>query len=256
MSSVKQVAKVLRLFVEEPSMGVAEMSRRLQMSRSWTYELAGEMADVDLLQKDERTGRYHLGFALMELGNIARARNELAEASRPILTGLAQVTKETTNVGVLTGSDVMIIDTVSAYPAQRLFSRLGSRIPSYATSVGKAILAYERPETVERVIAAGLEPLTPKTITDPDEFRRELELIRQRGHALNVEEIDRSVYCIGVPVFDSARHVIAGISIGGPSNRMNHDRLKGFVDLLKTASAEISRLLDNGQLVEHSGRRA
>ncbi|HLG68930.1 MAG TPA: IclR family transcriptional regulator [Chloroflexota bacterium] len=246
MSSAKHVAGMLQLFVEESELGVREMSRRLGMSPSWTHEMARYLAEANLLEKDPDSARYRLGFGVVELGHLAQARNELGSIARPLLSGLADATKETAHIGVLTGTHVMFLEGVKAYPAVELFSRHGWRIPTHCTSVGKAILAYESEATVEAFLSAGLTPITPHTITDPDAFRRELKAVRDRGYALNMEEVEPAVRCVGVPVFGKKGQVIAGMSIAGPSNRLTMERLKTCVPLLKDAAEELSRQLREG----------
>ena len=247
MSTAKHVASMLQLFVEEPELGVREMSRRLGMSASWTHEMATHLAGAHLLEKDPDSARYRLGFAVVELGHLAQARNQLGAVARPLLSALAQATKESAHIGVLAGSCVMFLQGVNSRPAVDLFSRQGWRIPLHCTSVGKAILAYSGEAAVDDVVADGLAGLTASTITDPEAFRRELRAIRQRGYALNMEEVEPAVRCVGVPVFGRHREVVAGISIAGPSNRLTMDRLKACVPLLKDAAAEISRQLKEAE---------
>jgi len=234
---------MLQLFVEEPELGIREMSRRLSLSPGWTHEMAVQLACANLLEKDARSGRYRLGFGLVELGHLAQARNELGALARPLLSGLVEATRESAYVGVLSGTHVMFVEGVNPYPAADLFSRHGWRIPSHCTSVGKAILAYESEASVAQVIAAGLPSLTPNTVTDPDDFRHELETVRRRGYALNMEEVEASVRCVGVPIFGAGGAVVAGMSIAGPSSRLTQERLKTSVALLKDAADELSRQL-------------
>ena len=241
MATVTHVASMLQLFIEDSELGVREMSRRLSMSPGWTYEMAVQLAQANLLEKDPTTGRYRLGFGVIELGHLAKARNELGSIARPLLSALAEATKESAHVGVLAGTHVMFLEGVKSHPALELFSRHGWRIPSHSTSVGKAILAYQSEDVVEAFITAGLQQLTAKTITDPELFREELRTVRERGYALNLEEIEPTVRCVGVPVFGRQGEVIAGISIAGPSNRLTQERLKACVPWLKEAASDMSR---------------
>jgi DNA-binding IclR family transcriptional regulator len=243
MSTAAHLASMLQLFVEEPELGVREMSRRLGMSPGWTHEMASQLTQASLLEKDPASGRYRLGFAVVELGHLAQARNELGVIARPLLSGLADATREASHIGVLSGTHVMFLEGFRTYPAVELFSRHGWRIPSHCTSVGKAILAYSPAAVVEECIAAGLAAMTARTITDGEAFRRDLEAVRRRGYALNLEEVEPAVRCVGVPVFGRGGAVVAGMSIAGPSNRLTLERLKACVPMLQDTAAELSRQL-------------
>ncbi|MBV9119925.1 MAG: IclR family transcriptional regulator [Chloroflexi bacterium] len=243
MSSTRNVAHILQLFVEEPELGVRQMSRRLGMSPSWTHEMATCLVEANLLEKDPASARYRLGFGVVELGHLAQARNELGAISRPLLSALAETTKESAHMGVLTGAHVMFLEGVNRYPAVELFTRHGWRIPAHCTSVGKAILAFESEPVVQAFLSSGLDEITPNTITDPVEFRNELRTIRDRGFALNMEEVEPAVRCVGVPVFGRRGEVVGGMSIAGPSHRLSMERLKSYVPFLQEAAAELSRQL-------------
>ena len=100
-------------------------------------------------------------------------------------------------------------------------SDLGVRKPAHCTAEGQAILAFQPQEVIDAVIAAGLEPRTPKTITAPDRFLKALATVRQRGCAVENEEGELGMVCIAAPIRDDTGAVVAAVGIAGPETRMS-----------------------------------
>jgi DNA-binding IclR family transcriptional regulator len=122
-------------------------------------------------------------------------------------------------------------------------SRMGGRAPCYATSIGKVLLAWSDGEVFTRVVEAGLQACTHRTITDAAELRAELEAVQLRGYALDLEEFEDGLRCIATPVRDYFGRVVAALGIAGPSWRLSDDRLNGFAQTVMKAGASISRNL-------------
>jgi DNA-binding IclR family transcriptional regulator len=114
----------------------------------------------------------------------------------------------------------------------------------HCTSVGKAILAHLPSSVVHDILERkGLPVHTDKTITEKDEFLKELSQVRQKGFALDLEENEYGITCIAVPIFDHLGKVIAAVSISGPTMRMTDDRMNTLKSIMvKTGKAVSARL--------------
>jgi DNA-binding IclR family transcriptional regulator len=127
---------------------------------------------------------------------------------------------------------------------------VGRRSPLYCTSQGKAILAFS-PEAVTAEIIRSLEfkAITRNKITKPARLKEELERIRRCGYAIDKEELEEDLRCIGAPVFNHEGEVIAALSIAGPTYRVGGGQMPKLVDAVLAASRQLSAALGfpNGQ---------
>jgi IclR family acetate operon transcriptional repressor len=129
----------------------------------------------------------------------------------------------------------------SSRPGLRMASRVGGSDCLHSTSIGKAILAFlPKPDRESALADLQWTAVTPKTITNHDHLRDELERTRLRGYATDNEENEIGARCIGVPILDGAGLPLAGISVSGPTARMNDDVLDAMSKRLWEASREIS----------------
>jgi IclR family KDG regulon transcriptional repressor len=181
LSSVATAIRLLKAFNEdEVEIGISTLSKRLGIAKSTVHRLAVTLVSEGLLEQDSESGKYRLGIALFRLGALVRRRMNVSGEARPYLFQLRAKTDETVHLAILDGSDIMYVYDLESSQAIRMRSDLGGRKPAYCTAEGQAILAFEPPEVVERVIAKGLPPRTPQTLTTADGLRRALEAVRQR----------------------------------------------------------------------------
>ena len=121
---------------------------------------------------------------------------------------------------------------------------IGRRAPAYCTGVGKVLLAYlPESELTAFLQTIKLERFTKNTITDPDLLKREIQLIRERGYSVDNEESTPGIRCVAAPILDASQHVIASISISGPSVRITDEKIPELADMVIETSQEISKAL-------------
>ena len=131
---------------------------------------------------------------------------------------LMAATGETANLAIADGGQVVFISQVETHEPIRAFFRPGTRGPIHASGIGKALLAYQPPEAVERIMREqGLVAFTARTITDRARLMAELDEIRARGWAIDDEERTEGMRCIAAPIFNEFREAMAGVSISGPT---------------------------------------
>ena len=118
-----------------------------------------------------------------------------------------------------------------------MLSQVGGTIPTYCSALGRAILAWSPPAALDEVIAAGLPPRTPRTITEPDALRRELAAIPDRGWAIEREEGNVGVSCVAAPIFGPLGEVVAALSVTGPSAAVRSERAGPAVQLAAAAAS-------------------
>lgn len=239
-STAARVAALLSAFRPgDDALGVSELARRTGVPKSTTHRLAAHLTDQGLLEPAGR-GRLRLALKLFEIGQLAAAQRGLVDAARPYLADLREATRNTAHLAVLEGTEVVYLDILRGPDAPTLPSRVGGRFPAHATSVGKAILAFSSQSVVDGVVTAGLPRISPRTVTAPGLFRKQLATIARDGIAYDREESGVGVVCAGAPLVGSDGTAVAALSLSGWTNRMRLDRVAPAV---RTAALTLSRLL-------------
>ena len=174
-----------------------------------------------------------------------RQRESLIGVAKPYLDQVVTETGESVNLFVLSGDLAVCVDRRDSPQRVRLASVLGLSAPLHAGAVPKAMLAFLPEEQREQILArlSELPAYTEKTIRDPEALRRQLVTIRERGYAVSDEDYDTSARGVGAPIFDERGDVVAGVSVGGPSFRVDDATLQGFAGLITRVAEKVSRRL-------------
>ncbi len=245
LSSVSNAARVLREFAHgDRELGVTEVSRRLGIGKSTAHRLLSTLAEERLLEQDPKTGSYRLGLAMYELGASVALHNDLHEASAAVLDHLRNATRETVQIGILDGREVVYIERRESPQTLRLFGRVGHRNDAHCTSSGKVLLAFLPQEDLDHLLDGWtLRRHTPATITNLTSFRSTLQNIRQQGWAENVNEAEMGAASIAAPIRNARGDVVAAISIAGPVQRLGNDSLRRFSRPVVEAGLAVSSRL-------------
>jgi IclR family KDG regulon transcriptional repressor len=245
IQAIERAVSILNAFSpEDPELGVTELAERLGLHKSTVHRFMVNLDAAGLVERNPRTGRYRLGLRIFELGGLVMQQMNLWDEALPFLEGLVHDTGETGHLAVLDGGEAIYIERVEARRALRVPSAIGRGYPAHATNLGKVLLADLSRERVEAIVAErGLAAYTPHTITDLPRLEAELERIRALGYAVDNEEYDEGLRCIGAPVRDHSGHVVAALGIGGPVTRITPDRVDPLAELVMTAARGLSRRL-------------
>jgi len=246
VQSVSHAIDVLEAFCgNEDELGVTELSKRLNLPKNNVFRLLATLEHRGYIEQNKATGNYRLGIKTFELGQVFRKRMGLLRQAHSVLEELEAKCNESVYLAVLQEGMVVYVDMVETTHSVRIVPKLGMRVPAYCTAVGKALLAYESEDEVARIIEKiGFEPRTKNTIRDLETLRQELKRVAERGYAVDNEELEEEVKCVGAPVRDYTGRVVAGICISGPILRMSAERIENeLAGLVKWAAAEISSRL-------------
>lgn len=257
-----RAAAILEALAEEQGdRSLLELSERLELHKSTVHRLLMVLERHRFVEKHADTGRYGLGLKLFELGQKAIARLGLAERARAHLERLAAELGETAHLCVLDGGDVLYLAKVEPSRTVRVPSTVGRRNPAHCTAVGKTLLAYLPADEVERLLAArGLPSFTKNTIVSATALQRELVSIRARGYAVDDEEIEEGLTCVGAPVRDSSGEVVASISVAGPTFRVPKRRIPALgarvIEAADALSRELGHRAPSKPRASRGGRRS
>jgi DNA-binding IclR family transcriptional regulator len=215
------------------SVSLTAISKGMDLSKSTVYGLISTLEQAGYVFQDQTTGLYSLGLKLFELGQVVYASMDLRSIAMPFLYQIGKKHEETVHLAILSTGEVVYIEKVDSPHSIRIASNIGGRNPAHCTGVGKVLLAGLGEKELERVVAQkGLRRFTENTITDLSELKRQLELIRLRGYAVDDEEIEVGLRCVAAPIKNHRGETIAAISISGPTGRMadiRFDELTGDI---------------------------
>jgi DNA-binding IclR family transcriptional regulator len=214
---------------------LAALVARCGLPRSTTHRTADRMIRLGWLDKPK--DRYRIGNRLFEISGLAPIRHELREAVLPFLQDLHQATRTTVQLGVLDGTEILVVEKITGHRPMPMLSQVGGMIPAYCSALGRAILAYSDAATVDAVLAAGMPQRTPRTLTAPVAVRRELATIPHRGWAVDREEGNIGVSCVAAPIFGPLGDVVAAVSVTGPTKLVRADRTGPAVRLAAAAAS-------------------
>lgn len=246
IQSVDHALDVMEAFHgEEDELGITELSRRLKLHKNNIFRILATLENRGYIEQNNTTENYRLGLGALELGQTYIRHTGLLRVARPVMEDLNSKVNENVYIGILKDRYAFYLDVVESTHTVRVLSRVGCRIPTYCAAIGKAQLAYETPETISEVLGKKeLKKFTPNTISDRSKLMEHLLLVKELGYAVDDEEWDEGVRCVGAPIFDYTRKAVGAISVSAPSVRMSMDKLrKEYVPLVRTACEEISRRL-------------
>jgi len=222
-------------------LSLADMEERLDLNKSTSYRLLRTLERHRFAEKDFGTGKYRLGSKLLELGARAVARFDLVTIGRPFLEKLATQSGETAHLGVLSGREVVSIAVANGRHNLRMSVTVGGKAPVHCSSLGKAILALLPENEVDSVL--GKEPLrahTRHTMTRRLDLKAELAQIRTRGFAIDDEELEDGLKCIGAGIQDYSGRVVGALSLAGAALRLNKKRVASLAPLVARMASEFS----------------
>jgi DNA-binding IclR family transcriptional regulator len=242
IQSIGKMREILGCFSTiDRHLSLAEIANRSGLPRPTAHRMLAALREIGFIEQDARSGNYSLGIGLFELGSLALSNMDLLREAKPYMDRISRLAGESAHLGVFNGYDVIVVEREE--PTERLARGLqpSEASPAYCTGVGKATLAFQRPEIIERVIAGGLKPYTNHTITAPDRLREELAAIRARGYALDDCEHEIWVRCVAAPIRNASGQVFAALSVTGAADRMTDKKLADLAPLVVQTADTIAR---------------
>jgi len=238
---VGKVLRILEALDGSPTgLQLREIAEQTSVNKSTAYRFVAHLENEGYLLRDQ-AGAYVVGPKLARLGAGISYHATLRKISRPVAIALSNETKETVNVGVLDGHEVLYVEVIESPHSFRMASQPGMHQPLNCTALGKALLAFLPAEHREELLPMlTFERATPRTIPNLTRFKRELTRVVQVGYAIDDQETDMGARCVAAPILDESGKVAAAISVSGPVTRISRDRIQAYASLTKKAARTIS----------------
>ncbi len=227
---------------------LVDLHRRTGHDKTTLLRLLNAWRARGFLIRDE-DGRYRLGDGILKVTGAYLDGLGVRTVALPLMRELADQVRETCHLGKLDGTQVIYLAKIEAPQTIRMHSRVGATMPAYSTALGKALLAFERPDILDRVTASEMPPLTARTITSPAKLREELDQTQRRGYAIDDVENEEGVRCVASPIFDNVG-VVAAISVSAPSYRFTLKDARRTGPMVASVAGRISERLGDAVLAE------
>ncbi len=193
--------------------------------------------------RDEGDGVYAGGPRILTVAGEVLSGLDPAGRARPLLRDLRERADATVHFGLLTGDEAIYIDKVESRRPYQMASRVGNRLALHCTAIGKAILAHLSEEELTAVLGLSeLTARTPNTITALDALHSELDRIRAAGYAVDDEENERGIRCVGAAVFDHRRRAVGAISVSSLVYELSRDDAEALGPIVAAAANDVSAL--------------
>jgi IclR family pca regulon transcriptional regulator len=241
VQSLERGLAVLLAFDEEhPEPTLAELAQITGFSRPAVRRFLLTLERMGYVRGSR--GRWSLTPRVLTIGQHYTASHALIELAQPHLLRLAEETHESASLATLDGDDVVYVARV---PVRRIMSinvSIGTRVPAYATSMGRVLLAWAPTEVVDSVLnRRPLRPITPRTVTDPSALRAELARVRAQGWSIVDEELEVGLLSAAAPVRDRTGQVVAALASSTSAGRSSHGELeRNVVPLLVETAGRIT----------------
>jgi DNA-binding IclR family transcriptional regulator len=226
---------VLDLLASSPApLGLAEIAGALDLHKSTAHRFLMVLERHRVVERT-RTGKFRLGLRLCDFGSRAIEQYDLRDCAQIHLKTLVAQVEETAHLCILEKTHMVYIDKQEPERSVRMISRVGSSSPVLCTAVGKAVLATMPRSRVEELLQSlPRERFTPRTITNREALLKELERTSRRGYAVDDEEREEGVRCVGMAILDGRGEAIAAVSISGPSFRVTMQKIPVIAGKLMT----------------------
>lgn len=240
-----QVIGRMTLLLDELSrhsetVALKSLSQATRLHPSTAHRILAALVSAGMVERVEQ-GSYRLGIRLLELGNLVKARISVREQALPHMRRLHSATGEAVNLSVRHADEIVYVERTSSGRAlMRVVNIIGARAPLHVTAVGKIFLLDDGAAGLRAYAErTKLPQQTRNTLTSIAALERELEKIRRQGYALDAEEAELGVRCIGAGIRDDAGALVAGLSVSAPVERMK----TAWAALVKDTAGQISHAI-------------
>lgn len=221
------------------------LSKQLDVPKNAVFRITQTLLARGYLTRDSETMAFRLTSQFLKLAPPRWNGASLPELSREAMIALRDSTRETVQLGVLSGLEGTIIDQVEGLEPLRIVVDLGLRFKLHNNAPGKLLLAYLPAEEREAILSQiELPQTTSRTLTTRFELSAECERIVTQGYSIDHAEGNEGIHCIAAPVFGvDGLSVVGAIWISAPAKRLPKSRFRELGGQVKAAADQVSGLI-------------
>jgi IclR family acetate operon transcriptional repressor len=252
VQSLTRALAIMRALAESgDGMTLSDVAQIVGLPPSTAHRLLTTLQQERFVRFDGGSHVWQVGVEAFIVGNAFVRTRDVVGMARPYLRRLMEEGGETANLYVEQDGEVICMAQVECRQMMRAIARPGGRVKMHCSGAGKAMLGWLPEAALSRIIRQhGLKRFTDRTLDTPTRLRRDLELVRRHGYAVDDEEHAVGLRCVAAPVFDEHGQPAAALSLSGPGARIDNERLAQLGALTARIAAEFS-----GELGGHSAAR-
>ena len=242
ITMVERAMDIMQLiFEKDAGMGVTEIAKRLELPKATVYRILVTLMKGGYIIKEKDDERYNLGGVFIKYSERVKSDINVHSVAKPHMLLLSEKTGESVNLAVDYDEASLIIERVSGEKTS-LMAKLLSDAPYNCSSSGKIFLSHKEMNYIENYFLSGkAKERTVKSITTWERFLNERALILKGGYAIDNEEYDYGLYCIGMPIYSCDNHLMAVMSLSGPKSRLNHKGMNQMINDLKLTVEQVQK---------------
>jgi DNA-binding IclR family transcriptional regulator len=259
VEAVKVAVRILdELALAQRAMGVTELADALGETKPRIHRHLSTLREMGLIEQDQSTERYRLGWRVFQLGEAAGTQFDLRTRAEPYLIRIRDELKETAVLAVPINGRPMVIAAVDNIHARITISvKPGNRPLPHCSALGRLTMAFSAPALQDELLAAPLSRETPLSIIAPSKIRKRLSLIREQFYEVSDGEVMIGVNTIAVPIFRNGDVLAGALSIVGSIQNIPNPPRRKQVEVLHECAAELSAQLNSDAYERwHLRRRA
>jgi IclR family acetate operon transcriptional repressor len=226
---------------QTPELSMTQIVEKVGIHKSSVHRLLGTLEKKRFVERDPATGAYHLGIRLLQMAYLTLEQNNLRRMAAPFLRRLWEQHKETIHLAELDDVDVVFVDVIESQQRVKLAAAIGQRLPAFTTASGKAILACMPDESVWLILKRGMPRYTQRTLDSPEAFFEDLDRVRERGFALDEQELEDGISAVAAPILNVKGQPIAAVAIAGPAYRLTREQLLEIGPSVLAAARDITK---------------
>ncbi len=237
---------IIYLYDKKQEMSVSDIARDLGTHKSTIFRTLKTLENKGFIEQNPDNEKYWLGPKFYTIGLVMKERFSFTEFIKPHANELMNEFHEVINVSILeknmTGQlkSVIIYKLLNENKILSVNPGVGSATDFHCSSVGKCLLAFSEQELIQEAKHFPLKKYTSNTVTNWDDMEAQLSLIRQNGYAMDEDEQEVGLTCIGAPIFDKSGKIIAAISMSGPTNRIKNETFQEKIQKVKETAGNIT----------------
>ena len=239
--AVVKALEILEYLGRNGESSFTEIHTTLAIPKSSVFQILTTLKSYGYVRHAGNSSKYSLGFRLFDLGTQAISRLDIRAEATPLLRELMMKTGQMSLLGIQDGNEGVYLAKAEGNQTIRIHSWEGMRFPLHSTALGKVLLAWQEEEELAAFLQkAELTRYTEKTITRPEALKKHLRQIRKQGWALDDQEDELNIRCVGAPVRNIQDEVVAAVTICGLASEMNGARMKKFPALVTETARQMS----------------
>ena len=245
MTSLARGLAVIQAFSQRRHhLTISQVSTTTGLSRAAVRRCLYTLAKLGFAGSDDNR-HFFLRPRILALGHSYISSMPLATAAQPVLEHISQLLHESCSIATLDGVDIVYIARANVTRIMSIDLGVGSRLPAFCTSMGRAILANLPPEELDSVLArVEFKRYTERTITNPAKLTQALRQIRRDGYSIIDQELEHGLRSMAVPIQNPSGKVVAALNIGAHAQRVSIQEMQTkFLPHLRAAAQELCLLL-------------